>query len=263
MNKIFKDNKAFIPFIACGYPNLEISEEIIYALADNGADLIELGIPFSDPVAEGVVIQKASEEALKNGVSTEAVFDMVARVRKKCDVALAFMTYANVVFSYGSRAFMQKARDLGIVALLLPDVPFEEKKEFEGVCEEFGISLISFVAPTSIKRLEHITKQAKGFVYCVSSYGVTGVRETISSDVKSMVDSIKCIRDIPVVVGFGISTPEQAKVISQYADGVVVGSAIVKLCAQYGKDAPKHIGMYAKAMKQAMQESVANGMGKS
>lgn len=253
MNEIFKDNKAFIPFITCGYPSLEVSEEIIYALADNGADLIELGIPFSDPVAEGAVIQKASEEALKNGVSTEAVFEMVARVRKRSDVALAFMTYANVVFSYGSREFMQKAQDLGIVALLLPDVPFEEKGEFEAVCEEHGIQLISFVAPTSQQRLERIIKEARGFVYCVSSFGVTGVRENISADVEAMVDSIKRIRDIPVAVGFGISNPEQARSISQYADGVVVGSAIVKLCTQYGKDAPKHIGEYARTMKEAMK----------
>lgn len=254
MNDIFT-HKAFIPFITCGYPNLDISEEIIYALAENGADLIELGIPFSDPVAEGAVIQKASEEALKNGVSTDAIFDMLTRVRRKCNVPLAFMTYANVVFSYGSKKFMQKANALGIQALLLPDVPFEEKQEFEGVCDEFGINLISFVAPTSAKRLTQIIQEAKGFVYCVSSYGVTGVRENISNDVKAMVDSIKSIRDIPVAVGFGISTPEQAKTISRYADGVVIGSAIVKLCAQYGKDAPKHIGTYAKSIKQAMQEA--------
>lgn len=254
MNDIFT-HKAFIPFITCGYPNLDISEEIIYALAENGADLIELGIPFSDPVAEGAVIQKASEEALKNGVSTDAIFDMVARVRRKCNVPLAFMTYANVVFSYGSKKFMQKANALGIQALLLPDVPFEEKQEFEGVCDEFGINLISFVAPTSAKRLTQIIQEAKGFVYCVSSYGVTGVRENISNDVKAMVDSIKSICDIPVAVGFGISTPEQAKNISRYADGVVIGSAIVKLCAQYGKDAPRHIGAYAKSIKQAMQEA--------
>ncbi|MFC3867018.1 tryptophan synthase subunit alpha [Helicobacter equorum] len=253
MNDIFT-HKAFIPFITCGYPNLDISEEIIYTLAENGADLIELGIPFSDPVAEGAVIQKASEEALKNGVSTDAIFDMVARVRRKCNVPLAFMTYANVVFSYGSTKFMQKANALDIQALLLPDVPFEEKQEFEEVCDAFSINLISFVAPTSAKRLIQIIQEAKGFVYCVSSYGVTGVRENINNDVKAMVDSIKSIRDIPVAVGFGISTPEQAKTISRYADGVVIGSAIVKLCAQHGKDAPKHIGAYAKSIKQAMQE---------
>lgn len=253
MNEIFS-NKAFIPFITCGYPNIDVTEDIIYTLAENGADLIELGIPFSDPIAEGPVIQKASEEALKSGVSTDSIFDMVTRIRCKCNVPLAFMTYANVIFSYGSKDFMRQASILGVRALLLPDVPFEEKKEFEVVCKEFDINLISFVAPTSARRLNSIIQEAKGFVYCVSSYGVTGIRDEISSDVKYMVDSIKCIRDIPVVVGFGISTPQQAKTISRYADGVVVGSAIVKLCAKYGNDAPRYIGMYAKEMKQAMQD---------
>lgn len=253
MNEIFANTKAFIPFITCGYPSLEISEEIIYALEQNGADLIELGIPFSDPIAEGEVIQKASEVALQNGASTDSIFEMVARVRAKSAIPLAFMTYANVVFSYGSAKFIRTMSELRMQALILPDVPYEEKGEFESLCQKYGIRFISFVAPTSAKRIEKIARDAEGFVYCVSSFGVTGVREELKTDIKHIIDSIKNVKNIPVAVGFGISTPEQARAISKYADGVIVGSAIIKLCTQYGKDAPKYIGEYTKTMKQAMQ----------
>ncbi len=251
LREVFK-NKAFIPFITCGYPDLKTTEEIIYAMADSGADLIELGIPFSDPTAEGVVIQEASKVALNNGVSTDKIFELIHKVRKRTNVALAFMTYGNVVFSYGNDRFLQNAKDCGISALILPDVPFEEKGEFEPDCQKYGIDFISFISPTSKQRVKMIAKEAKGFIYCISSLGVTGVRQSFHTNIKDTITLAKANSDIPIAVGFGVQTPQQASEVCEYADGVIIGSAIVKMCAQYGKDAPKYIAEFVKSIKQAI-----------
>lgn len=254
IKEAFADGKAFIPFITCGYPSVEVSMKIITEMEKAGADLIELGIPFSDPTAEGPVIQDADAQALANGVTTDKVFDMVKELRQNVRIPMVFMTYANVVFSYGTERFAKKAAEVGMDGVILPDIPFEEKEEFADIFRQNGLDMISFIAPTSRERISMIAKEAEGFVYCVSSLGVTGVREKITTDIGEMVSIVKKNRDIPCAVGFGISTPEQAKEMARHTDGVIVGSAIVKLCAQYGEDSPAKVAEYVRSMKEAINE---------
>lgn len=249
---VFQDKKAFIPFVTCGDPTLAITEQLVIAMEEAGADLIELGIPFSDPTAEGIVIQSANERALKNGITTDHIFEMVERVRKTVNVPMVFMTYANVVFSYGTEKFVKKAKELGMDGMILPDIPFEEKEEFSQICKQYDFDFISLIAPTSHERIKMVAREADGFVYCVSSLGVTGVRSNITSDIGAMVKLVKESNHIPCAVGFGISTPEQAKKMSEIADGVIVGSAIVKLCAQYGEKCIPYVADYVKNMKEAI-----------
>ena len=255
IKKAFENGKAFIPFLTCGDPSLEITEQLVYAMADAGADLIELGIPFSDPTAEGPVIQEADIRALAGGATTDKIFDMVGKIRKKTQIPMVFMTYANVVFSYGTEKFIGKAAQLGMDGLILPDVPFEEKSEFSDVCRSHGMDLISLIAPTSHERVSMIAAQADGFVYCVSSLGVTGVRSSITTDIGAMVSLVKAQKDIPCAVGFGISTPEQAQKMGAQADGVIVGSAIVKLCAKYGDKCVPYVRDYVAEMKKAVMKA--------
>lgn len=250
----FAGGKAFIPFITCGDPSLEITEQLVYACEEAGADLIELGIPFSDPTAEGPVIQAANVRALSGGVTTDKIFDMVERIRKNTQIPMVFMTYANVVFSYGTQRFVSKAAGLGMDGLILPDVPLEEKEEFDSVCRAHGLDFISLIAPTSHERIARIAREAEGFVYCVSSLGVTGVRSQITTDIGAMVELVKKEKEIPCAIGFGISTPEQAKAMAAKADGVIVGSAIVKLCGIYGADCVEHVKAYVKEMKDAIRK---------
>ncbi|MEI3504285.1 MAG: tryptophan synthase subunit alpha [Anaerovoracaceae bacterium] len=251
----FRNGKAFIPFITCGDPSLDVTERIVYAMADAGADLIELGIPFSDPTAEGPVIQAANIRALSGGVTTDRIFDMVERIRRNTDIPMVFMTYANVVFSYGVERFVKKAAETGMDGIILPDVPFEEKEEFDSVCRQYGLDFISLIAPTSHERISMIAKEASGFVYCVSSLGVTGMRSDITTDIGAMVKLVKTANDIPCAVGFGISTPEQAKDMAGKSDGAIVGSAIVRLCEKYGEDCVPYIYEYVKAMKDAVRQA--------
>ncbi len=253
ISEAFANGKAFIPFITCGDPSLEVTEKIVYACEEAGADLIELGIPFSDPTAEGPVIQGANVRALAGGVTTDKIFHMVERIRKNTGIPMVFMTYANVVFSYGIERFVSRAAELGMDGLILPDVPLEEKEEFDGVCKAYGLDLIPLIAPTSHERIARIAREASGFVYCVSSLGVTGVRSRITTDVGAMVELVKKEREIPCAIGFGISTPGQAKAMAALADGVIVGSAIVKLCGTYGTDCVEHVKEYVKEMKNAIR----------
>ena len=238
--------------MTCGDPSLEVTEQLVYAMEEAGADLIELGIPFSDPTAEGPVIQAANVRALAGGVTTDKIFDMVVRIRRKTDIPMVFMTYANVVFSYGTERFISKAAEIGMDGLILPDVPFEEKEEFDSVCKAHGLDLISLIAPTSHERITRIAKEAEGFVYCVSSLGVTGMRSSITTDIGAMVSLVKAAKDIPCAVGFGISTPEQAGEMAAKSDGAIVGSAIVKLCEKYGTDCVPHVKEYVAAMKEGV-----------
>ncbi len=249
----FKNGKAFIPFVTAGDPNLEVTKEIILAMEKAGADLIEIGIPFSDPVAEGVVIQAADERALKAGTTTDKIFDMVAEVRKESNIPLAFMTYINPVYVYGVDKFCKKAAELGVDALIIPDVPYEEKNEVAPFCDKYGIDLISLIAPTSHDRIKTIAKEAQGFVYCVSSMGVTGVRQKITTNLGEMTSLVREVTNVPAAIGFGISTPQQAREMAQYADGVIVGSAIVKICAQYGEKCVPYVYDYVKEMKDAVR----------
>ncbi len=258
MNKIekaFQNGKAFIPFLTCADPSLDVTEQLVYAMERAGADLIELGIPFSDPTAEGPVIQEASTRALQGGVTTDGIFEMVKRIRRKTQIPMVFMTYANVVFSYGTERFVKTASEIGMDGLILPDVPFEEKEEFDKVCRKYGLNLISLIAPTSHERIRMIAKEAHGFVYCVSSLGVTGIRSKITTDIGAMVQLVKEEKEIPCAVGFGISTPEQAREMAGKSDGVIVGSAIVKLCGQYGRECVPYVEEYVKSMKEAVRKA--------
>lgn len=257
MSKIqnaFKNGKAFIPFITCGDPDLETTGAAIRAAAENGADLIELGIPFSDPTAEGPVIQGANLRALNGGMTTDKIFSFVRELRRDIKVPMVFMTYANVVFSYGAERFISTCKDIEIDGMILPDLPFEEKDEFLPLCHKYGVDLISLIAPTSEKRVSMIAKEAEGFIYIVSSLGVTGTRSEIKSDLSSIISSIRENTSVPCAIGFGISTPEQAKKMANIADGAIVGSAIIKLLEKYGKDAPKYVGEYVKQMKSAISD---------
>ena len=249
----FQNGKAFIPFVTCGDPDLETTAAIVRAMAANGADLIELGIPFSDPTAEGPVIQGANIRALAGGVTTDKVFDLVREVRRDVTVPMVFMTYANVVYSYGAEKFIATCKDVGIQGLILPDIPFEEKEEFLDLCHTYGVDLVSLVAPTSADRIAMIAREAEGFLYIVSSLGVTGTRTEISTDLDSIVKVVRENTDTPCAIGFGISTPEQCAKMGAIADGAIVGSAIVKLVAQYGKDAAGPVGEYVRSMKEALQ----------
>ena len=255
MSKIaeaFKNGKAFIPFITCGDPDLETTAAVVRAAVANGASLIELGIPFSDPTAEGPVIQGANLRALNGGVTTDKVFDLVRELRTDVTVPMVFMTYANVVFSYGAEKFISTCAEIGIDGLILPDLPFEEKDEFLPICHQYDVDLISLIAPTSENRIAMIAKEAEGFIYLVSSLGVTGVRSEIKTDLESIVKVIRENTTTPCAIGFGISTPEQAAKMAAISDGAIVGSAIIKFLAQYGKDAAPHIGEYVKSMKDAL-----------
>ena len=252
IRRAFENGKAFIPLITCGDPDLETTAAVVRAAVENGADLIELGIPFSDPTAEGPVIQEANVRALNGGVTTDKIFGLVRELRKNVTVPMVFMTYANVVFSYGSERFISTCREIGIDGLILPDVPYEEKEEFLPLCRKYGVDLVSLIAPTSENRIAMIAKEAEGFLYIVSSLGVTGTRSEIKTDLASIVDVVRQNTEIPCAIGFGISTPEQAEKMAGIADGAIVGSAIVKLIAQYGKDAPDYVGKYVKSMKDAV-----------
>ena len=250
--KAFDHGKAFIPFITCGDPDLETTGKIVREMVKNGADLIELGIPFSDPTAEGTVIQAANIRALSGKVTTDKIFDFVKELRADVTIPLVFMTYANVVYSYGTEKFLSKCAEIGIDGIILPDVPFEEKADFAPACEKYGIDLISMIAPTSEQRIEMIAREAKGFLYIVSSLGVTGVRSEIKTDIASMTELVRKASSVPCAIGFGISTPEQAHRMAELSDGAIVGSAIVKLAAKYGREAAPYIGEYVRSMKDAL-----------
>ena len=255
ISKAFENGKAFIPFITCGDPDLETTYECVREAVNNGADLIELGIPFSDPTAEGPVIQAASERALKSGTTTDRIFDLVVRLRKSIDIPFVFMTYANVVYSYGAEKFISKCAEIGIDGLILPDIPFEEREEFLPFCGKYGVDLISMIAPTSNDRIAMIAKEAAGFLYIVSSLGVTGTRSEITTDLGSIMKVVRENTDLPCAIGFGISNPEQAKKMADISDGAIVGSAIVKLIGEYGKDAPSKVGEFVKDMKAAIDNA--------
>lgn len=251
--KVFANGKAFIPFITAGDPTLAITEKLIHEMSRAGADLIELGIPFSDPIAEGPVIQNADVRALESGTTTDKIFDMVKRVRETNDVPLAFMTYVNPIFSYGPERFMENCREAGVCAVIVPDLPFEERHELLPFCKNNGVTLISMIAPTSKERIRMIAKEAEGFIYCVSSMGVTGMRKTLGNDAEEMVRLVKEVKDIPCAIGFGISNPEQAKKMAAISDGVIVGSAIVKIIEDYGTDCVPHVVKFVREMKQAIE----------
>lgn len=253
LRKAFDHGKAFVAFITCGDPDLETTAKAVRAMAEGGADLIELGIPFSDPTAEGPVIQSANVRALSAGTTTDKIFEMVKKLRNDVKIPMVFMTYANVVFSYGTERFAEMCAQVGMDGVILPDVPYEEKEEFAPIFEAHGLELVSLIAPTSADRIAMIAKEAKGFIDVVSSLGVTGVRSEITTDIGALTEQIRAVTDVPCAVGFGISTPEQAAKMAKVSDGAIVGSAIVRLMEKYGRDAVPHVEEYVKSMKDALR----------
>ncbi|MGE4483881.1 MAG: tryptophan synthase subunit alpha [Oscillospiraceae bacterium] len=247
----FKNGTAFIGFLTGGDPTIEKSAELVDAMVEGGADLVEIGIPFSDPIAEGPVIQDANIRALANGCTTDSIFLLAEAVRKKHDVPLVFLTYLNPVFHYGYERFFARCGDVGVDGIIIPDMPFEERGELNDIAAKNGVDVITLIAPTSAERIRMLSKEAKGFIYVVSSMGVTGVRSEIKTDLKSILEVIKSCTDVPAAIGFGISTPEQAEKFSKIADGVIVGSAIVKIIAQYGENAAPYVRGYVQSMKKA------------
>ncbi|HIT61510.1 MAG TPA: tryptophan synthase subunit alpha [Candidatus Fimousia stercorigallinarum] len=254
ISRAFKNGKAFIAFLTGGDPTIEKSEQYILKMVEAGADLIEIGVPFSDPIAEGPVIQNANVRALANGATTDQLFELVERVRKKTEVPMVFLLYANLVFKYGYERFCKRCQEAGVDGLIIPDLPFEEKGELAPIARAHGVDVISLIAPTSEERIKMIASDASGFLYIVSSMGVTGIRQEITTDLSSIIKAVKEATDIPAAIGFGISTPEQAKKMAGIADGAIVGSAIVKIIEQYGEHADEAVYQYVKSMKEAVRE---------
>ena len=257
MSKIpeaFKNGKAFIGFLTAGDPTCEKTVEYILAMEEAGCDLIEIGIPFSDPMAEGIVIQDANVRALKHNTTTDDVFDIIAKVREKTDVPLVFLTYINPVFFYGYERFFKRCSELGVDGIISPDLPYEEKGEIADIAMKNGVDVISLIAPTSKERIQKIAGDATGFIYVVSSLGVTGMRSEIKTDLNAILADIRDVTDLPLAVGFGINTPEQASQIGKIADGVIVGSAIVKIIEEHGENAGDALKEYVSSMKKAANE---------
>lgn len=255
LKEVLQNKKSFIAFLTAGDPDAESTVKYILELERAGADLIEIGIPFSDPTAEGPVIQEANIRALQGGMTTDKVFNIVEQVRKKSQVPLAFMTYLNPVFHYGYDRFLARCQELGVSGVILPDLPFEEKPEVAETARKYGVDVVSLIAPTSHERVRMIAAEAEGFIYIVSSMGVTGVRSNINTDIHTMVEMIREVTDTPCAVGFGIKTPEQAKRMAELSDGVIVGSAIVHIIAEHGKEAAGPLYEYVKSMKTAVSST--------
>lgn len=253
IKKAFENGPAFIGFLTGGDPDLDTTKKLICAMEEAGADLIEIGIPFSDPIAEGPVIQAADIRALSWGCRIDDLFNMVSEIRETVKIPLVFMTYINPIYTYGKEKFMKNCQKSGIDGIIVPDMPYEEKNELQPVCKEYGIDLISMIAPTSAERVLMIAKEAEGFLYCVSSLGVTGVRTEIKTDIEELIKQMRTVSDIPCAIGFGISTPAQAEKMSKCADGVIVGSAIVKLIAEHGKNSVEPVKEYVSSMKNAIK----------
>lgn len=247
-----KQRKCFIPFITAGDPNLDVTELLIVAMANAGADIIELGIPFSDPVAEGEIIQAANIRALSAGTTTDKIFTMLKNVRTKTDVPLVFLTYINPVFTYGTERFLANCQSVGLDGIIVPDVPYEEKAPLAELCNKYGVDLIPLVAPTSNERIKMIAKEAEGYVYIVSSLGVTGVRSYITTDIAAITEKIRLVTEVPAAVGFGIATPKQAEAMAAVSDGAIVGSAVVKIVGKYGTGCVQPVTDYTKEMAAAV-----------
>lgn len=246
--------KVFVPFVTIGDPSIALTEKLVPAMIEAGADIVELGVPFSDPTAEGPVIQEASNRALAAGTTTDDAFALVERLRRDhgIEIPLVFMTYANVLYSYGLERFARRAAEVGLDGVILPDVPHEEKSEFDEPLAAEGVELISLIAPTSHERIRSIAADSKGFIYCVSSLGVTGVRKEITSDVNAMVSEVRAQTDVPAAIGFGISTPEQAAKMAADADGAIVGSAIVRMVGEHGEDSVPYVAEYVRSLADAV-----------
>ncbi len=255
ITKALQGKKSLITFLTAGDPSLAHSEEYIVSMAEAGADLIEIGIPFSDPIAEGEVIEAANARALQAGTTLDGIFAMVQRVRQQVCVPLVFLSYMNPIFNYGYARFFEKCQECGVNGIIIPDLPFDEVTEKSLMAphaQKHGVDIISLIAPTSAARMEKIAKQAEGFIYLVSSLGVTGMRSEITTDLRSMTTLIKQHSPLPVCVGFGLSTPQQVADITEYADGAIVGSAFVKIIAAEGREAKEPLRRFVQQLKAAL-----------
>jgi len=254
--KELKENgkKALITFITAGDPDLEATVEIVKEMERQGADLVELGIPYSDPVAEGPVIQEANRRALENRIKIKDIMGAVKKMRKEVKIPLLYLLYFNCILQYGPGRFFADCADSGIDGVIVPDLPFEERGEIEEAAEKSGVYIITLVSPTSEDRIERITKNAKGFLYCVSSLGVTGIREEFKTDFEKFFAHINRAGSIPKAIGFGISTPEHVRQLKGYCDGLIVGSAIVNRIGQSScaGEAVKNVGDYVRALREAL-----------
>ena len=259
MNRIAKafaeNKKCFIGFITAGDPDLATTKELVRAMVRAGVQIVEFGIPFSDPVAEGPVIQRADMRALEAGCTTDKIFDLVAELRQETQVPLVYLTYANPIYTYGAEKFFTKCEETGVDGVIIPDIPYEEREEMRPFAEPHNVALVPLIAPTSRDRIQKIAKVAQGYAYIVSSLGVTGVRSTITTDISAIVAEVRKATDVPCAVGFGIATPEQAYTMAKASDGAIVGSAIVKIVEQYGKEAPEHVYEYCKSMVEAVAKA--------
>lgn len=249
-----KDNKtALMPYLMAGFPDVETSLKLLVAVAEAGADLVEFGIPYSDPLADGPTIQAAAEKALKSNINTDIVFDLVKKARKKTDMPVVIMTYYNTIYRYGLERFAENAASAGVDGVITPDLPPEEAAPWRDAAIKYGLATVMLAAPTSTdERLKKITEASGGFVYCVSLTGVTGARANLPSNLTDFINRIKKVTDKPLAVGFGISSPEQAKQISQIADGVIIGSALVNLIADTGDSCIEATKKYISEIKASM-----------
>lgn len=247
-----ENKKALITFITSGDAGYETTEKAVYAMEKAGADIIELGVPFSDPIAEGPVIQAASERALKMGTTLVGIFDMVKRIRKNTSIPLILMMYLNSIYGFGKEKFFNLCKECGIDGIIVPDMPYEEKDEIQEFADNAGVINISMIAPTSRDRIGMIANDAAGFIYCVSSTGVTGMRSDFATDFDDFIGHIKSSSKVPCAIGFGISSPEQAKKMASYADGVIVGSAIVKIVAEKQENSPDSIAEFVSSLRNAV-----------
>lgn len=255
-----EEKKSLIIYITAGDPDLKTTEELVYSIAEAGADVVELGIPFSDPLADGPTIQQASQRALNGKVTIPKILSTIEKIRKKSSIPIALMTYYNPIFYYGLDRFVAGSKMVGVDGLIVPDLPLEESKELRGITERFGIELIPFITPTSTpERIDAITKVARGFIYCVSVTGVTGIRENLSLDVEEMIRKIRPYTDIPLAIGFGISNAKQAKEMIKYTDAIIVGSAVVKIIENYQNNLSVLLGQvksFVKSLKEAITEEI-------
>ncbi len=249
-----ENKKALITFITAGDPSIEASEKNVLAMLDNGADIVEIGVAFSDPIAEGPTIQKASLRALEGGVNLDDIFSMVKRLREKTDKPLLLMMYLNTIFRYGTEKFFALCKENQIDGVIVPDMPFEEREEISAEADKNGIYSISLVAPTSKERVKMIADESKGFLYVVSSLGVTGTRKEISTDFETLLEPLNESKTLPACIGFGISDPAQAKRMSAYADGVIIGSAIVNIAEKLGEQAHTKIGEFVKSVREELDK---------
>ena len=245
--------KALITFITAGDPNLAVTEKLVYSLESAGADLIELGVPFSDPMADGPIIQKSSERALRSKTSLKSILRLVSKIRKKSEIPILLMGYYNPILQQGPSKFCKEAKAVGVDGLIVVDLPPEESFELHRLAKKFGIHLIYLLTPTADKnRIQKIKKLASGFVYYVSMTGITGGKLTNLSFIRTHIQKIKRSISLPVCIGFGIRTPEQAQKISKFADGVVVGSSLVSLTERFKKSASSPIARLVKRIKKTL-----------